>query len=141
MLNFRRLVFLLVGTLLVLPSNLLAQCGVERWSVKTGTHAAAGLVNLNAPMNTTIATMRAFPAPNPIPANNRVSPAETTLWVINATLTVFKLESDSDYHLVIQDASGDTMITEIPAPSCVGSTSPFLSSIQHASGKFNAQLT
>jgi hypothetical protein len=28
-----------------------------------------------------------------------VAPAETTLWVINATLTVFKLESDSDYHL------------------------------------------
>jgi len=141
MLNFRRLVFLLVGTLLVLPSNLLAQCGVERWSVKTGTDADAGMVNLNAPMNTTIANMRAFPTPNPIPANNRVSPAETTLWVINATLTVFKLESDSDYHLVIQDASGNTMITEIPAPSCVGSGSPFLSGITNARSEFDARFT
>jgi len=141
MLSFRRLVFLVVGTLLVLPSNLLAQCGVERWSVKTGTDADAGLVNLNAPMNTTIANMRAFPTPNPIPANNRVSPAETTLWVINATLTLFKLESDSDYHLVIQDASGNTMITEIPAPSCVGSGSPFLSGITNARSEFDARFT
>src|SRR5467141_2266756 len=141
MLSSRRLVFLVVATLLVLPSNLLAQCGVERWSVKTGTDADAGLVNLNAPMNTTIANMRAFPTPNPIPANNRVSPAETTLWVINATLTVFKLESDSDYHLVIQDASGNTMITEIPAPSCVGSGSPFLSGITNARSEFDARFT
>jgi Phosphoesterase family/Bacterial Ig domain len=139
--SFRRLVFLVVGTLLVLPSNLLAQCGVERWSVKTGTDADAGMVNLNAPMNTTIANMRAFPTPNPIPANNRVSPAETTLWVINATLTLFKLESDSDYHLVIQDASGNTMITEIPAPSCVGSSSPFLSGITKARSEFDARFT
>ena len=141
MLNFRRLVFLVVGTLLVLPSNLLAQCGVERWSVKTGTDADAGMVNLNAPMNTTIANMRGFPTPNPIPANNRVSPAETTLWIINATLTVFKLESDSDYHLVIQDASGNTMITEIPAPSCVGSGSPFLGGISNARSEFDARFT
>src|SRR6266446_1865306 len=140
-LNSRRLVFLLVGTLLVLPSNLLAQCGVERWSVKTGTDADAGMVNLNAPMNTTIANMRGFPTPSPIPANNRVSPAETTLWVINATLTVFKLESDSDYHLVIQDASGNTMITEIPAPSCVGSGSPFLGGISNARSEFDARFT
>ena len=76
--------------------------------------------------------MRAFTAPNPIPANNRITGPETTLWVINATLTLFKLESDSDYHLVIQDASGNTMITEIPSPSCVGAGSPFLPGITNA---------
>lgn len=137
----RRLLFLVVATVLFLPSNLLAQCGVERWSVKTGTDADAGLVNVNAPMNTTIANMRAFVTPGTIPANNRVAPAETTLWVINATLTLFKLESDSDYHLVIQDASGNTMITEIPAPTCVGSGSPFLSGITNARSKFDAMFS
>src|SRR5216683_924418 len=140
MLSSRRFVFLVVATLVVLPSNLLAQCGVERWSVKTGTDADAGMVNLNAPMNTAIANMRAFPTPNPIPANNRVSPAETTLWVINATLTLFKLESDSDYHLVIQDASGNTMITEIPSPSCVGAGSPFLPGITNARAEFDGRF-
>src|SRR5215470_13300165 len=119
----------------------LAQCGVERWSVKTGTDPDAGLVNLNSSTSTTVANMRAFTTPNPIPTNNRVSPAETTVWVINATLTLFKLESDSDYHLVIQDASGNTMITEIPSPTCVGSGSPFLADIQNARAKFDAQFT
>jgi hypothetical protein len=123
------------------PSTILAQCGVERWSVKTGTDADSGLVNLSSTTNTTIANMRAFAAPNPIPANNRVSPAETTQWVINATLTKFKLESDSDYHLVIQDASGNTMITEIPSPTCVGAGSPFASGIQNARSEFDAMFT
>ncbi|PYX87071.1 MAG: hypothetical protein DMG67_20005, partial [Acidobacteria bacterium] len=123
------------------PIYILAQCGVERWSVKTGTDADAGLVNLNSSTNTTIANMRAFTAPNPIPANNRVSPAETTQWVINATLTQFKLEGDSDYHLVIQDASGNTMITEIPSPTCVGAGSPFIAGIQNARSEFDAKFT
>jgi uncharacterized membrane protein len=120
---------------------LLAQCGVERESVKTGTDPDAHLANLNSSTSTTIASMRAFTTPNPIPANNRVSPAETTVWVINATMTLFKLESDSDYHIVIQDAAGNTMITEIPAPSCVGSTSPFLADITNARATFDANFT
>src|SRR5215470_11040383 len=119
----------------------LAQCGVERWSVKTGTDPDAGLVNLNSSTSTTVANMRAFTTPNPIPTNNRVSPAEPTVWVINATLTLFKLGSDPDYHLVIQDASGNTMITEIPAPSCVGSGSPFLADITNARATFDAKFT
>src|SRR5215813_7617474 len=127
--TFRRFFLLVVACVLAFPSALFAQCGVERWSVKTGTDPDSGLVNLNSPSNTTIAAMRALAAPNPIPANNRVSPTETTVLVINATLTLFKLESDSDYHLVIQDPSGNTMITEIPSPSCVGSGSPFLPDI------------
>jgi hypothetical protein len=130
-----------VAGLLLQSSLLSSQCGVERWSVKTGTDADAGKVNLNAPTNTTITAMRAFTAPSPIPANNRITGPETTLWVINATLTVYKLESDSDYHLVIKDAAGNTMITEIPLPSCVGAGSPFLAGINRARSQFNAQLT
>src|SRR5215471_8545128 len=140
-LQFRRLLLLILAVAFVPTTYLSAQCGVERWSVKTGTDPDSGLVNLNSSTNTTIAAMRAFAAPNPIPANNRVSPAETTVWVINATLTLFKLESDSDYHLVLQDASGNTMITEIPSPTCVGAGSPFLADIQNARAKFDAQFT
>src|SRR5437016_2019916 len=140
----RRIVLLAVATLAFLLSSstaLLSQCGVERWSVKTRTDPDAGLVNLNSPTSTTIVNLRAFTTPNPIPANNRVSPAETTEWVINGTLTLYKLESDSDYHLVIQDAAGNTMITEIPMPSCVGSGSPFLPGITKARSEFDAKLT
>ncbi|HWZ44116.1 MAG TPA: alkaline phosphatase family protein [Candidatus Saccharimonadales bacterium] len=131
-----------VGLVLSSPSSpLFAQCGVERESVKTGTDPDASKVNLGSSTNTTIVNLRAFPTQSTIPANNRIAPEETTVWVVNATLTLFKLESDSDYHLVIQDAAGNTMITEIPAPSCVGSTSPFLSAITNVRAKFDAMFT
>src|SRR5215813_15641309 len=139
--HLRRRCLLLAVILLVVPSALFAQCGVERWSVKTGTDPDSGLVNLNSSTNTTVASMRAFTAPNPIPANNRVSPAEATQWVINATLTQYKLESDSHYHLILQDASGNTMIVEIPSPTCVGAGSPFLPGIQNARAEFDARFT
>src|SRR5262245_1442358 len=124
-----------------LYAHAFAQCGVERWSVKTGTDPDADLVNLGAPTSTTIAALRARTAPNPIPSNNRVSPTETTLWVINATLTKYKRESDSDYHLVLSDSAGNTMITEIPAPACVGAGSQFASGISHARAQFDAKFT
>ncbi len=116
-------------------------CGVERWSVKTGTDADAGAVALNAPQSNTIVTLRSWPAPNPIPPNTRATPYETTVWVINATLTQYKLESDSDIHLVLQDASGLTMIAEIPSPGCVGSSSPLASGISNARAQFQAVYT
>src|ERR1043165_7842522 len=90
-----RLFSVLTLLLFVAQYGALAQCGVERWSVKTGTDADKNLVNLSSSTATTIAAMRAPAAPNPIPANNRVSPMETTQWVINATLVEYKLESDS----------------------------------------------
>jgi hypothetical protein len=116
-------------------------CGVERWSVKTGTDADAGLINLSVTQPNTIATLRSWTAPNPIPANNRVAPYETTVWVLNATLTQFKLENDSDIHLVLQDASGLTMIAEIPSPGCVGSSSPLSAGISNARSEFQAKYT
>jgi hypothetical protein len=131
----------LIGTSLAPPDLWAQSCGVERWSVKTGTDADVGSVNVNSTAANTIVTMRGWTAPNPIPANNRVSPFETTVWVLNATLTQYKLESDSDYHLILSDASGNTMIAEIPLPSCVGSSSPFLSKITSARNAFNAKFT
>ncbi|HEX9458570.1 MAG TPA: Ig-like domain-containing protein [Thermoanaerobaculia bacterium] len=132
---------LFVLSLLSLPSPILAQCGVERWSVKTGTDADVGLVNLSSSTAQTIVTMRGWTAPNPIPANNRVSPYETTQWVLNATLTQYKLEGDSDYHVVLSDASGNTLIAEIPSPSCVGAGSPFGPGITNARNQFDARFT
>jgi hypothetical protein len=73
--------------------------------------------------------------------NGRVSPTETTVWTIDATLTSFKLEGDSDYHLVITDSNGHTMIAEIPSPNCVAGTSPFSSLISQARAKFDSAFT
>lgn len=133
--------FVLTLITFTLTEQTYAQCGVERWSVKTGTDADSGLVNLSSSTPTPISNLTARPAPSPIPANNRVQPTETTVWVINATLTQYKLESDSDYHLILDDGAGHTMIAEIPAPSCVGAGSPFASGISHARSQFDAVYT
>jgi hypothetical protein len=116
-------------------------CGVERWSVKTGTDADAGLINLQSITQTTIASLTSLPAPTTLPANNRIKPTETTVFQLHATLTEYRLEPDSDYHLILSDGSGNTMISEIPSPACVGSSSILLYSIQHARSEFDAQYT
>src|SRR5215471_17369004 len=115
--------------MLFLAGSVWAQCGVERWSVKTGTDADSGLVNTSVSTPTTIANMRALTPPATLPPNGRVQSAETAVFTINATLTQYKLEGDSDYHMVIEDASGNTMIAQIPSPGCVDRGSPFSAAI------------
>lgn len=122
------------------PDASTGSCGVERWSVKTGTDADVAKVNLGSTTATTIASLDARAAPNTLPSNNRVAPTETTVFSVSATLTEFKLESDSDYHLVLSDSAGRTMIAEIPDPACVGSGSPFLPSIRTARSTFDARF-
>jgi uncharacterized protein (TIGR03437 family) len=117
------------------------QCGTERWAIKTGTDADSRLVDLNAIAPTTVSTMTALSVPSNLPENTRVQPTETTVFALSATLKQYKLEDDSDYHLVLQDAAGRTLIAEIPLPGCVGQNSPFLSAISHARSQFNADLT
>jgi hypothetical protein len=90
-------------------------CGSERWNIKTGTDTQARSLPL-VPESTTIATLVALHAAGG--GSTRESPTETTLWELkDVTLTELKLESDSDYHLVISDGS-HTMIAEIPYPTC-----------------------
>jgi hypothetical protein len=125
----------------LLPAYAAAQCGVERWTVKTGTDPDATLVSLSSPTSTTIANLRSLPAPGTLPDNNRVQPAETTLWTLSATLTKFVLAYDSDYHMVLTDSAGRTMIAEIPSPNCVGPNSPFAAGIAHARAQFDAMFT
>jgi hypothetical protein len=118
-----------------------ASCGVERWSVKTGSDSDAGVVNLTSATPTTISDLRGLSYPSPVPKFNRVSPTETTVWVINATLKEFAKEKDEDYHLVISDDTGNTMIVEIPEPNCVNASSPFAAAIANARAEFDAQFT
>jgi len=116
-------------------------CGVERWTIKVGTDANANQVNTANPVRTTIQSMRALPTPASLPDTSRISPTENTTFVINGLMTVYKLETDSDYHIVLQDPQGNTMVTEIPAPACDGGTSPFDAAIKSARQKFDARLT
>src|SRR2546421_7537964 len=133
--------FICVVLLMLLPARTLAQCGVERWPVKTGTDPDAGLVSLSSVNPTTIASLTAITPPASLPDNNRVKPTETTIWVINATLVKYVRAYDSDYHMVLTDSIGRTMIAEIPSPGCVGPGSPFAAGIAHARAQFDAMFT
>lgn len=123
------------------PLSSSGACGVERWAVKTGTDANVSLISLQSITQTTIAALSSLTPPATLPASSRIQPTETTIFQLHDTLTEYKLESDSDYHLVIADASGKTMIVEIPDPACVGSSSPLLSDIQKARAEFDARYT
>jgi hypothetical protein len=114
-------------------------CGRERWSVKTGTDSDAGRVNLTAAYQTTISYLVSLPYPRDIPNDGRVVPVETTKWQVDATLVAYKLEHDSDYHLILNDGSR-SMIAEIPEPVCVGGSSPFSAAIAHARSQFDARF-
>ena len=129
-----------LGDLRAVPASSTGSCGVFRWSVKTGTDADAGKVNLNATTPTTIATQTAITAPGSLPSNNRISPVETTIFSVDATMVEFGLAADSDYHVAISDGNGHSMITEIPDPACVGAGSPFAAGITNARNEFNARF-
>src|SRR5260370_40360739 len=92
-----------------------------------------------------IAELIALTPPHPIPADSRFTPNETTDFVVNTKLTDYKLEAgshgDSDYHLVLQDEQGHTMVAEIPSPHCEGDGSPFSAQIASARANFDAELT
>src|SRR5579859_49163 len=121
------------------------RCGVERWSVKTGTDSDSSHVDLSNSQPANIKDLVALQPPNPLPKDSRFTPTETTVFVVNATLTDYKLEAgatgDSDYHLVLMDEQGTTMVAEIPSPSCVGPGSPFASQISTARAQFDAQFS
>ena len=117
-------------------------CGKERWAVKTGTDDDAAAV-ATAPVDSTVAALRALPAPSQTELDShptqRIAPVETTVYRVSATLVEYKRETDSDFHLVIADAAGRTMIAEIPAPSCTFG-GPFRAAIGQARTAFDGRF-
>jgi hypothetical protein len=122
-------------------AGLASNCGAGRLLVKTGTDADASMVDLLDIVPTTLSIMRSWAAPNPLPVNTRVSPFEKTVYVVNATLTLYRLEPDADYHLVLEDAQGRTIIAKVVCACCVDAQSPFLSAIAEVRNLFDARLT
>jgi hypothetical protein len=115
-------------------------CGVERWSIKTGTDSGVRSINLKTVIPSNIFHLRMIAAPASLPVASRVKPVETSVYSVSAMLLRYKYETDSDVHLVIADKGGRTMIAEMPAPQCVSTTSPFLPSIKYVRAKFTSQF-
>jgi len=134
-------------------------CGKERWPIKVckdpnvkflfkGAKISSG--KLKAAKHTTIADL--IDPDNPIGTGishaeqfSRVTGTETNIWIIEATITDFKEEKgadgDNDYHIAIKDSEGNTMIAEIPSPSCLKRTpQPLRDMIKKARADFDAQF-
>ena len=126
--------------------------GIERWPVKTGTDPDVGNVGKNVIngqrlgagiVPTTVEELIRIPRSAdmtpptlefPDFQQKRKSPVETTIWQIEADIIALKRETDGDYHLVLQGASGQTMVGEIPIPRApfVLASSPWLANMQAA---------
>ena len=118
----------------------LGMCASERWPVKVGTDSAACTIDLT-PSLTTIGDLRALKAPGTYPTSSRIAPTEETVFLLrDVTLVEYKQETDLDYHLVIQDSTGRTMIAEIPDPGCLPSSGPWYSMVQAVRTAFNAKF-
>jgi hypothetical protein len=95
-----------------------ALCGSERWALKTLSDPQRKLVNLR-PRTTTVAAI-----------NNRRPPAvltgrrdafERQVWRVAVQIVDYKLETDSDIHLVLFGQDG-YLIAEMPAAACLPKT-------------------
>lgn len=94
-------------------------CAGYRWSVKVANDSAGNAIALTPVQTTGIVSLTAIPQPNADNTLARVQPAETSVYELqNVTLTEIFKSSDYDYHLLLSDGQGHTMIAESPDPVC-----------------------
>ncbi|HYL73857.1 MAG TPA: hypothetical protein VEU96_06605 [Bryobacteraceae bacterium] len=109
--------------------------GSERWPVKTGQDPDRAKVGKNVIdgvdlgagiVESTIEELSSLPRPPGLENPKQDPPefkdvrdgvTEVTIWRIEATIIALKHEHDGDYHLVLQAASGQEMVGEIPTPT------------------------
>jgi len=118
-------------------AQVLAAAVHQRWQVKTGADPAAAQLVGQSPTATTIAHLVALPVPAVLPPEARSAGTEETVWQLEATLTGYKQEADGDYHLVLADSNGNTMIGEIPNPADLSPGSFFTQQITAARQAFD----
>ena len=141
-----RNLILFAGVSFFSAASVFGQCGgQERWAVKDGTDSTASQVDFNNIQSKGVVDLVKLKEPR-LPGDNttRILPQEATVVRVQARLIQWKVETDSDYHLVLTDdtenftqahgrPTGHSIIGEIPDPSCVsgsndefGTQSPFL---------------
>lgn len=82
-------------------------CGRELWSQKVLTGPGADRALAPAPVVSTIEKLGALPRRAPPRA-----------YVVEGRVRLVKLEADSDFHVVLEDEAGRTIVVEAPHPAC-----------------------
>src|SRR4051794_23488487 len=93
-------------------------CGVERWTVKT----LGDRPTLSPAQATTIKFLTTRRAPSSLPWTRL--PFERHIYRVRAAVTLVRPEDNGDFHLVLRDSVGRTMIAETPIGSCGRSATP-----------------
>jgi hypothetical protein len=110
-------------------------CNVRLKGLKMLSDPQRKLVNLH-PKNTTAAAINALPQAHPTP-KTRSTDFSRRVWRVTAQITEFKLEGDSDIHLVLFDANS-YLIAEMPAGQCLPKKTRDRKAIVAARKKFEA---
>jgi hypothetical protein len=91
---------------------------VERWTIKT--LGDRPILLPSRPTSIRFLTSRRAPFALP----SRRLPFERHIYRVTAAVTLVRPEDDGDFHLVLQDGAGRTMIAETPNASCNNSATP-----------------
>jgi hypothetical protein len=91
-------------------------CNVRLKGLKMLSDPERKLVNLH-PKNTSVAAINQLPQPHPTP-KTRSTPSSRRVWRVPAQITEFKVEGDSDIHLVLF-GDGANLIAEMPSAACI----------------------
>jgi hypothetical protein len=110
-------------------------CNVRLKGLKTLSDPQRKLVNLHA-KSTTAAAINALPQSHPTP-KTRSTDFSRRVWRVTAQITEFKLEGESDIHLVLFDANS-YFIAEMPAAQCLPKKTRDRKAIVAARKKFEA---
>lgn len=99
------------------------QCGTERWAVKTSADLDMAKVDMR-PVEATVASLNTILAPSRAELDAKPDsrfPSELKVYRVQGYLEGFKLEGDSDFHIVTADLDNPkaTMVSEMPSESCV----------------------
>lgn len=100
--------------------GVLFSCGTERWAVKTCYDADTVNINFNLIVPSSVVYQRNLPAVT-LPGDNVTRLAsEDTVYSFDCNLIETKIESDSDYHVVVSTIGtpSETMDIEICNPGC-----------------------
>ncbi|HWY13229.1 MAG TPA: hypothetical protein VN026_17995 [Bacteroidia bacterium] len=109
--------------------------GIERWDIKTVTDKDSSKINVN-PIQSSVSELINTKVPfEKIGNHSPRTGNEFNVYSITVYITFYKLEADSDIHIVACDLNNKniTMICEIPNPNCPQvKKSPYLKNIIEA---------
>jgi hypothetical protein len=124
-----------------------AEPGTIRWAVKTAADHDAKTRDLK-PAETTVEDLLALDRPVQLPRGGgqeyqelRMSPAETTLWVLEADVVHYRLTKEGDYLLTLRGEKGKTILAALPNPAFVDDSSPWKQRMTLARRIFEARFT